>query len=375
MKLVFYNDSPVFGGHEIMTLYAIEALISESDILVDFIYCQENIQLEQKLLQIKTNKLILSKINISTRKLQGIRNHFSNKTINFIGELFLSKSADLYVIIQGDIEISSLGLMVVKKFNLPNVSYIPVPHTLKLMKAKLGGIRDIFNSYLFKLPSSFITISESMRKILVERGVKNPIYIVQNGVDLSRFSSNEKIEEISELIPKNKIILGMVGRIEFKQKRHNLLIEAIGKSEILKNKIHLIIIGDGKDKNNLKALINKYKLRENVSFFKWQDPVKFYKRMDFLVIPSRFEGVPLVMIESIASSTPVIGSNVDGMNDILPKEWKFKHEDLLSLQQTLLKNIDSDNSLLIQKLKTKIFREMSLNVFKTNFVNKIRSLV
>jgi len=64
-----------------------------------------------------------------------------------------------------------------------------------------------------------------------------------------------------------------------------------------------------------------------------------------LLIPSKFEGVPLTMLEAMARELPVIASNVDGMAEILPQSWLFPYGDCAALVDTLRRVRNSDNAL------------------------------
>ena len=379
MKIIFYNDSPVFGGHEIMTFLGLQALCEDPTILLDFIYCQENKRAEEKLLALsdKYPNLKSTPVNIQTRKLQSLRNNFMKNAVSKLGEMLQSKNPDLVVVIQGDIEISSLCLMAVNRFNIPNVSYIPHAHTLKRRGAKLGAIRDIFNTYLYKLPKAYITISEEIKSTLQERGANCPIQVVYNGIDLSKFKASDKnLTLINNYnLPKNRKIIGMIGRIEYKQKGHDLFVDMLNKNRDLLQQIHTIIIGDGKDKNKLEEAINHSGFKEHVTFLSWQDPAELYPLMDFLLLPSYYEGFPLVMIEALACKVPVIGTNVDGMAELLPKEWQFELGNSDSLRNVLLKNLDIDHTSKLNELRRKIEDTMSLDLFKKNFKEKVKSFV
>lgn len=61
----------------------------------------------------------------------------------------------------------------------------------------------------------------------------------------------------------------------------------------------------------------------------------FYAACDVLLLPSRYEGVPLVMLEAMSVGRRIIAARVDGMADMLPPEWTFPSGDVESLADLL----------------------------------------
>ncbi|MCI5129865.1 MAG: glycosyltransferase, partial [Candidatus Electrothrix sp. AUS3] len=60
------------------------------------------------------------------------------------------------------------------------------------------------------------------------------------------------------------------------------------------------IIGDGPDRNKLEKLVHELNLQDMVTFEGWTDNMAaWYKKLDMLLLPSRFEGVPVVMLEAM----------------------------------------------------------------------------
>ncbi len=132
----------------------------------------------------------------------------------------------------------------------------------------------------------------------------------------------------------------------------------------------LLIAGNGPDEEKLKRLIAD---KENISLLPWQEDAEaFYEQIDCLLLPSRYEGVPLVMLEALARGIPVVGSARDGMRDILPEAWIFEPENAQSLAKTFSRARKSWQSE-IDALRQIILAEHSLENFKTGFRNAVCS--
>lgn len=376
--IVCYDDNPDYGGHQVMACLAVEALAHTKNIKIVFFYSPENNRLKRRLssIQAGSGNMELRTTPFRTHKLQGLRNRISCKSIRALRKLLTAETPDLVLCIQGEIEDASLALCAGKRIKTPCISYIPIPHRMSLMGAKFGFIRDQINSYLFRRPDGWITISESMKTLLEERGTKRPIQVVNNGIDTSRFAPLAKRAARTALgLPEHQTLIGTIGRIEFNQKQQDFLVRTFSKHWKKNEQMHLVIVGDGPDRGRLKALINDLGLQKEVILLPWQEESALvYAALDMLIIPSRFEGVPLVMLEALACGTPVIASARDGMKDLLPASWTFETENdnaLVSTFDYVSKHWKNE----IDTLQTKIRTEYTIQAFQENFEQAVRQFL
>lgn len=374
-KIICYDDNPDYGGHQVMACLAVEAL-ARSAFWKPVFFCRpENERLNERLTAIRkqTGNLEIRPSPFITRKLQGLRNRFSRPAIHRLGSLFEKEKPDLILCIQGEIEDGSLALCAAEKTPVPCVSYIPVPHRMAFMGAKFGAARDGLNSWLFKKPDGWITISESMQRLLEDRGAVAQIQVVHNGIDISRFVPHDRTSARAALgIPQDKTVLGTIGRIEFNQKQQDFLVRTFSGAWKNNPAMHLVIAGDGPDRKRLSTLIDRLGCRNQITLLPWQaDSAAFYSALNLLVIPSRFEGVPLVMLESIACGTPVIGSARDGMKDILPVSWTFEAGNAEAMQDVLeFVSVRWQDEM--PALQSKVRAEYTVGKFQQNFEAALR---
>jgi len=120
-------------------------------------------------------------------------------------------------------------------------------------------------------------------------------------------------------LDKGKYNIAFCGRF-FYQKGVDILVKVLGQLDIkLKDNLAFHFIGDGPDKNLIEKLAE-----ENDNVFLYA-PVsnlsgKIYG-FDYLIMPSRFEGFPLISLESSLSKVPVIASRAPGLDETLPADW------------------------------------------------------
>jgi glycosyltransferase involved in cell wall biosynthesis len=376
MSILFYDDSPVFGGHEVMALLGLEAVLSDYRETVHFMAAEANGKLCEKLAAISQAhpNLVIEKLGYHSSKLEALRNQLKPSRVRILADRLRQLSPELVVAIQGNIEHSSLSLHAARLANIRSTSYIPVPHSNAEMGAKLGAIRDLFASPLFELPDSFITITDEMANMLELRGATAPIKIVYNGVDTTRFQPGDRQAACTQLgVPADKVKIGVIGRVEFRQKQQHLLVEAVASDASLLKACHLVFAGDGPDAENLRALIAKYQISATV--LPWSDPAILYHALDALVIPSRYEGLPLVMLEALASGTAVLASDRDGMKDFLPDEWRFKPNSVPALASALSTFVGNGKPGPPQGLIDEVRNKMSLTAFRESFSATVLSLI
>jgi glycosyltransferase involved in cell wall biosynthesis len=165
--------------------------------------------------------------------------------------------------------------------------------------------------------SPFITISEFNKKFLTRLAtgkLKEQIKIVHCGIDLSKF------EFIPRQLPSSRPInIIVVARLEW-VKGIDILINALN---ILKEKgfhYQCRIIGDGTEHAKLTKQIHQLNLQNSVHLhgsFPHPDVIRALNQSDLFILPSRMEGIPVSVMEAIASGLPVITTKISGLGEII----------------------------------------------------------
>lgn len=144
-----------------------------------------------------------------------------------------------------------------------------------------------------------------------KRIAKNHLIILKNGVDLQKFSYDEAVRAQYRKklgIQEDTYVLGHVGRFSY-QKNHEYLIDMFGKikEQCLNSK--LLLIGSGELWDDVTNQIASLGLTEDVILLGNVNNVSDYLQvMDTFVLPSRFEGLPIVGVEAQAAGLPVVVS-------------------------------------------------------------------
>jgi glycosyltransferase involved in cell wall biosynthesis len=171
--------------------------------------------------------------------------------------------------------------------------------------------RYIYGKYI-----KIITISKEVQSSLVAH-LKFPsdrFVRIENGVNLAKIEAAEKISTPFFDNPKTDKILIQVSRF-YDQKDQKTLVKAL---KYLPSSIKLLLVGDGKNKQDVQLITKKLSLNSRVKFLgERSDVPSLLKTADIIVLSSKFEGLSLSSIEGMAAGKPFIGSNVPGLTDIV----------------------------------------------------------
>jgi sugar transferase (PEP-CTERM/EpsH1 system associated) len=187
--------------------------------------------------------------------------------------------------------------------------------------------RYVFLRKLFRpLVHRYIPMSKDLENWLVRQIQVPPQKITQlyNGVDLSRFKvGNEKPLEL--LPPSFRTpglqIIGTVGRLDPVKDQITLvaaLIHLLSTSPELKDKVRLVLVGAGGLQERLNSMIQVADLNDLVWFAgDRSDVADLMRTLDIFVLPSINEGISNTILEAMASSLPVIATNVGGNPELV----------------------------------------------------------
>lgn len=334
-NVTFYSDSSVFGGNEQMAIRAHQAIRRfDNRVTISWIVNATNRRLISAL---EAAGLEYCALDLDpTFRL--IRNPFKllRKTRK-VSQVLRSNHAHMVLLVQGWILDGFDGIFAAKLASVAYCSYIPIAHT----PAESGDyrwptLRTAALSLFFRCISRYITIDEqqAIRLRQWKRGAR--VIVVENFVPRSSecLRTEPASRQICGVLLRGAV-LGVIGRISFRQKCQDWLVDSLGNDSFLCDRT-LLLVGEGPDTPSLARQIQSCRWRGNIHLLGWTDnPEEIYRVLDLLIIPSRVEGVPLVMIEALARRIPVVGTDRDGMRSWLPREWRFPFGDVPAMKQAI----------------------------------------
>lgn len=144
-------------------------------------------------------------------------------------------------------------------------------------------------------------------------------YVHGVGVDTKKFHSNKYDKNLKRKefnIPENAIILLSIGELS-KRKNQQIIIKAM---HTLKNNnnIYYLLVGFGKKEGYLKLLTDEFALKDKVRFLGYRsDIAELCNISDIFCFPSLQEGLPVALMEAMASGLPIVCSEIRGNTDLI----------------------------------------------------------
>lgn len=142
----------------------------------------------------------------------------------------------------------------------------------------------------------------------------NRIPVVFNGIDLSRCIVKESYAR------KDTFTVLHIGRF-MDVKNHELLLRSFARFKGQHSDARLQLLGDGELKENMMQLAGQLNITDAVEFAGLQSNVyPWLHNADVFILPSKFEGMQMTLIEAMGTGLPIIASNVGGIPDMLSSQ-------------------------------------------------------
>ena len=150
------------------------------------------------------------------------------------------------------------------------------------------------------------------------------------GTQLQRIAlPRPRVERVSRSVARRRLGLaeesrwvGIAGRISIRQKGHDTFVAAASRLSAANPDLRFAVAGEGRDRRGLEDRVRDLGLAERFLFLGEVRPIDpFLAALDAIVIPSRFEGLPLIALEALTAGLPGVASDIDGLRDVWPAEW------------------------------------------------------
>lgn len=172
---------------------------------------------------------------------------------------------------------------------------------------------------LARWTSRIVVNSPGIRDFYVRKGLPAALFeVIPNAVEAARPSTARREELCAELgIPPQSRLIGAICRL-WPQKRVKDLIWAADLLKVIRDDVHLVILGDGPERARLERYRAQVRIEDKVHFLGHRDDVpRWLPHFDLLWLASGYEGLPNVVLEAFAAGVPVVATDIPGNRDLV----------------------------------------------------------
>ena len=142
--------------------------------------------------------------------------------------------------------------------------------------------------------------------------------VILNGIDSKRFiPANKHLARNNLALPQDKILIGCAARLA-QGKGQDKLIQQLAFAP---KEFELVLAGEGEFKQELLELAQEFDVTERIHWLGYMpDTAQFYQAIDIFSLFSQKEGLPLSILEALASGVPVVATDVGGVAEVLSEQ-------------------------------------------------------
>jgi len=202
---------------------------------------------------------------------------------------------------------------------------VHTPHTFAFLFANMFGPakRRLFRaieSTLARRTDLMVAVGAGEARTMSQSGVvrEERVRVVKNGIDPAPFEGAlpYSARELLGREPRpGALLVGVVGLLNV-AKGQDLAVRALAAHGC--ERFELVLAGHGEMEGALRTLAAELGVQERVTFLGWRrDVPRILRSLDALLLPSRWEGLPYVVLEAMAAGTPIVAARVDGALELV----------------------------------------------------------
>jgi glycosyltransferase involved in cell wall biosynthesis len=242
-----------------------------------------------------------------------------------------------------------IPIVITNHFSLEYITtYLPILRPIHFL------ILFIMTHYLnwFYAKANILTCpTKTVADRFISSGIKIEVRVISNGVDVSRFMPyyGDLLTARSRWnIPLNKKLVLFVGRLDVDKRVINIILAA--PKILSKTYAHFVIVGSGKEKENLKKLVQKQKIKNHftfIDFIPYNNVLlpEIYQSSSVFVNPCPLETQSIVVLEAEATGLPVVVANSGALVELVKNGsngYRFKPDDADDLANKVIKILKDD---------------------------------
>jgi glycosyltransferase involved in cell wall biosynthesis len=211
-------------------------------------------------------------------------------------------------------------LLAAQRSGLPFLSTVHIVQSANSLDARFGRLRDFVTSTVLRRANAVhITVAESARGDFLARFgflTAHQVKVVLNGVFFADTDGRRRTRARWGAAP-GEVVIGSVGRLEA-QKGPDVALQIIGALAGKGLPVRYVWIGDGPLRDAFQQQAQELGIAARVNLEGWRDDIAgCLQGLDIFIMPSRFEGMPLALLEAMGMGLCCCASEVDGMREAI----------------------------------------------------------
>lgn len=293
-----------------------------------------------ELLFLDNNEGVDSNISYKSFNSTSQKGRFFQKYLKYIRFKKYLKSTEFDFIIDQRYRVNVVSEILITKYIYTKEKVIYNIHSSQLKTYLPYSVR--ITKFLYKSAYKIVCCSQAIKDLVKNKYGLSNVTCIYNSLDLNSFTEQKNIALGYKYIV-------AVGRIE-PVKQFDKLIKAYANSILPNKNIKLVIVGNGSQLDTCKRISKKLNLTKKVVFTGVvSKPALYMVNAEFLILCSKYEGFGMVLLESLACSTPVVSFDVvAGPNEIIIPNVNgvlVENQDFESLTRVMNKMIEDDEFL------------------------------
>jgi glycosyltransferase involved in cell wall biosynthesis len=172
------------------------------------------------------------------------------------------------------------------------------------------------------LSTHVIAVSQSTRDYLIEheRMLPERVTTIHNGIDLEIFHPRREQRANARQqfdLPAEAFIVAGIGRLSY-QKNFSLFVDIASAVVAQRPSAYFVIAGTGPEERQLRERAARLGIDKRLRFLGYvSDMAALYPAVDAMLLTSRYEGLPITILEAMATGTTIVSSKLDGVAEIM----------------------------------------------------------
>ncbi|WP_083748925.1 glycosyltransferase family 4 protein [Pelomonas sp. KK5] len=311
-RWLFVDDAELFGGHEVMLLRWIGELLQQGDVKPRLL-AREGSRLQELAPAPVRCASAFARLRSVWRDAKVLRRTLREERPEWV--VFACGALGSQIPLQ----------LLARLWGARVAVYVPLLGSFRSMGYRRAALKDLFvRAVLARLPHAWVAITaQQAQEFRAWARPTGPVHVLPNTVA-------REIEDAPRLAPaeaRGELRVLVLGRLEHWQKGLDLLLDHLEAAPPAALRVSLV--GEGPYREVVESrLAASPVLGRCLQLQPWMPARQALASHDLLLLPSRYEGVPLVMLEAMALGLPVIGADLPGLRAYLSEVQLFPMGDM-----------------------------------------------